>query len=119
MPAVISADHDFWGTSDRSSVRTELGLKENESAAVVFIPVQIDSTAPVNFHVRRYGDDGLEVVLNGKGEVQVSIETGPLRHPAWQDVSSDRHGLTRGDRRRQASLEFPLTLDGPVRLRIE
>jgi hypothetical protein len=112
------AKNDFWGTSDRSSVRTELRLKKDESAAVVFIPVQIDAAMPVNFSVRRYGDDGFEAVLNGKGQVQLSMTTGPFvikPGKTYRVTTTESREVAAGD---DASLEFPLTLDGPVTLRI-
>ena len=63
------ADNRFLSTADKSGVHTELQLGKDESAAVVKIPVEIESSSPVNLHVRRYDADGLIVALNGRGTV--------------------------------------------------
>lgn len=74
--------HDFPTTVDAESVRTRLDLKRDATAAIVRIPVQIQSDTPVNVLVKEYDGRRLSMLLNGKGDIGISLPDGttlPLR----------------------------------------
>jgi hypothetical protein len=66
------------------------------------IPVVLETTQPVNVLVQDYGAGGLEVKLNGKGDVRLVLSNGafPIEasqayqcvSPATEVVESDRQG---------------------------
>ncbi len=64
-------DHGYITTADQSSVRTRVELADHEMAILVRIPVQIETTDPVNLTVRRYDDGGMSMVLNGRGTARI------------------------------------------------
>jgi hypothetical protein len=68
--------HDFLTTSDRQGVRSEVALKENQSAVVVRLPTTLDSPSPVNIRVSQYDTGGIRMSLNGTGPARLTITNG-------------------------------------------
>lgn len=68
--------HNFITTADSGSVRTEVVLDKDETAAIVRIPVQIACESPVNVFVQKH--DSRETILdvNGSGEIRVFTADG-------------------------------------------
>ena len=110
---------NFMTTVDKSSVRTEVKLEQDQSAAVVKLPITLTASGPVNLVVRQYDINAIRLVLNGKGTANVRVRTGDfivkpgaayrITTGRTQRVTSTRDGL----------LLLALTLDGPATLLIE
>jgi hypothetical protein len=111
--------NDLLSTVDESGARTDLQLKKDESAAVVRIPVTLASAEPINFNVRQYDATAVGMALNGQGQVQVCVKNGefPVKPGATYRVTAEmaQQVVAGGD----ATLAFPLALDGPTTLRIK
>jgi len=63
-------------TVDADSVRTELIFKENESAVIEPIPVDIDAKGPVNVRVLHIDESSLTIMLNGRGSAVLNMFVG-------------------------------------------
>ena len=97
-------------TSSARSTRTACGRRcdwrKNESAAVVKIPVTIQSPEPVNVNVRRYDVGGIDIALNGRGEARVRVTTGTFAVTpgvVYRITASSTQRVTAGE---DATLEF-------------
>ncbi len=66
--------HDFITTADGASVRTEIVLEKDETAAIVRIPLQIGCDSPVNVLVRQHNARETLLDVNGSGNIRL---TGP------------------------------------------
>ena len=61
----------FLTTVDASSVRTELRLGEDQSAAVVRVPLARESASPVNVNVEDWSPQTVRLALHGTGSIRV------------------------------------------------
>lgn len=73
--------HNFLTTFDQRSVRTEVTLKQDQSAAIVKIPVVLRASAPLNLIVRQYDPCAIRIALNGKGRVCIRVSNGDYACP--------------------------------------
>ena len=111
--------NNFITTVDKSSVRTELTLKKDQSAAVVKLPVTLTSSAPVNLNVRQYDANGIRITMNGKGTVDIHMTNGAFpvdRNSAYIVTAA---GKTHTIAARKKDLTFPVELDGPTDLTVQ
>jgi len=109
---------NFVTTVDDQSVRTEVTLTKDQSAAVVKLPARLTASGPVNVNVRQCDAKAVRLVLNGEGEAafhlrsaEFSIKTG-LR---YRVVARDK---TQEVQSRDEALTFSIALDGPMDLYI-
>ncbi len=114
---ILVRNSDF-STVDADGVRTELRLGELESAVVERLQVEVSGKGPVNFLVEDYGADGLALVLNGQGNVGLTIKSGDFaidngKRYRVASGTSDAAELTAGD-----ALVVPLQVDGRTVVRI-
>jgi hypothetical protein len=65
-------------TIDRTGVRTEVTLQQDQSAVVAQLPMTLEAPDPVNARVSRYDDDCLRVSLNGIGSADMRLAKGPF-----------------------------------------
>ena len=110
--------NNFATTVDSSGGHTDLQLKQHESAAVVKIPVTLKSSEPVNCNVRQYDAAGIVIALNGRGQTQIRIETGPFvvqPGKTYQVMIDKARDVVAGD---DGTLDVALTLVGPTTLKI-
>ena len=114
---VLVPNEDF-STADTKEVRTELRLAESESAVVERIPVVLSTASPVNVLVKQYDSNGVHVLLNGRGNVQLTFSSGDFRMEDGRMylVASDGSAPVRI--RAGQSLAVPLKLDGETLVRI-
>jgi len=108
--------HGFLTTVDKSGVRTRADLTQDQSAAVVKVPVKLTCATPLNARVRQYDARGIRLALNGKGQVRVQVADGEyavgpaLRHKITvngKPVAAAAQG---------ASLIFTVNVTGPCEL---
>jgi len=109
----------FLTTVDRSGVRTEINLRENEMAVLKKIPITIQSASPINIVVEQYNAEAIQLTLNGKGKVKFSIRNGDflikggttyiVKTNAVKSITADKRG----------ALSFKIALNGTLQLRIE
>lgn len=111
--------HNFLTTVDRSGVRTEITLRENEMAILKKIPVTLHSDKPVNLIAQQYDSNAIQLLLNGEGDVKVEVRDGdfqltPLR--VYVVVTDEKRTVTSTP---DATLSFSLEPKGELKLRIE
>ena len=104
--------HRFLTTVDAAGTRTEIRLERDQAAAIVRIPVVIQTAAPLNVCVRQYDARGTRIDLNGRGRVSVSVYDGD-----YSVSPSTRHGVVLDDRSstvtaRGVPVVFTVTLSG-------
>jgi len=68
--------HEFVSTVDVDAVRTGVTLGEDQAAVVVKLPITLNAENPLNVRVRRYDRDGIRILINGQGPVDLAIHTG-------------------------------------------
>ncbi len=68
--------NDAMTTVDKDGSRTELRLGENQSAAVVRLPITFDVDRPLNSRATQYDAKGIRLSLNGSGRVRLCIADG-------------------------------------------
>lgn len=68
--------HDFITTVDSGSVRTELTLKEHESAVIESMPATIEIASPVNVRVTRLDPDEIRILVSGNGKGRLRLQSG-------------------------------------------
>jgi hypothetical protein len=129
------APHQFVSTIDSDGVRTELRFAEHESAVIERIPVSICSARPVNVSVQDYKVKQIRMLLNGDGEVTLSMFVGtdyPDRREGVftnggvaridvgvaDDYRITINGNTTAVKERDAVLSVPLKLNGQTALTI-
>jgi hypothetical protein len=104
--------------SDR--VRTRVTLANEESCALVRVPARLDAAAPVNLILRRYDERGVEMLINGRDSVTLTLGSGDFEVQADRrynaTVSSNQEVLT--STADADGVRFALTLDGPTSLTI-
>jgi N-acetyl-beta-hexosaminidase len=109
---------NFTTTVDRSSVRTDIRLEQDQAAVVVKVPVTIEAAGPVNVVMHGYDADAIRMVLNGEGKTEIRVTNSQF------PIAEGRpYRLTIGDEARQVTagqqgLIFPVSLDGPVAIEI-
>jgi hypothetical protein len=113
------APSGFLTTVDRSGVRTDIALQENETAVLKKIPVTLDAQRPVNLVVVRYDDAGIQLILNGKGEVGCRVRDGDFAVKPGDAYVTKADGLTRVTADERGGLSFRIILDGHLELGIE
>jgi hypothetical protein len=113
------ARHSFPTTVDQAGVRTELVLKENETAVLKKVPVAIQSESPINLIVQQYDEKAIRLVLNGSGKTKFTIRNGAfaVRAHAGYLVKADAAKRVTADQR--GTLSFGITLDGERQVSIE
>jgi hypothetical protein len=109
----------FLTTVDRSGVRTQIILAENESAVLKRIPLSVQTARPLNVRCRKYDREGMEIVLNGQGPVQVTLRNGefPLQPNAAYTVAAPAASKVTADA--QGRLSFPLVLHGELTVTVQ
>ena len=110
---------DFLSTTDRSGVRTEMNLRENETAILKRIPVTLQSNSPVNLVVTQYDENGMRLTLNGKGAATFQVKDGafPIKPGVAYTVKTDTVRTVAADD--GGTLCFDLVLDRVRRLTLE
>ena len=113
------APHGFVTTVDQAGVRTEVPLRENETAALKKIPMTIQSSAPINLIVPQYDAQGIRLLLNAQGEAKVTVRNGDfaVKPGATYRIKSgeDRKVTAAND----GALSFPVALNGQTEIRIQ
>jgi len=109
----------FLTTVDRSGVRTQITLKENEMAVLKKIPVAIRSRRPINLMAQRYDDEAIRFVLNGRGKTKFTLRDGAfaVRPDAVYLVKTDTVKRVTADKR--GTLSFGIALDGELQVGVE
>ena len=109
----------FLTTVDRSGVRTQITLKENEMAVLKKVPVTIQSRRPVNLIAQQYDAEAIQLVLNGNGNLRFQIRDGdfPIRPGAFHLVKTDI--VKKVAAGKQGTLSISIALKGQVKIRIE
>jgi hypothetical protein len=110
--------HEFLTTVDSEGVRTEITLKENESAVLKRIPISISTTSAINLFAQQYDGEAIHLSFNGKGKIALVVKDGEflikpgaiysVKGGDTKDVAADGTG----------TLSLPLTLDGQLLIRI-
>ena len=115
----VMVPNHFLTTVDRSGVRTEIALGENETAIVKKIPITFESRRPVNLVAVRYDANAVELILNGSGTVNLQVRSGDFaaKPGAAYIVKTDTAKRVIADER--GRLCFKIRLKGQLRLRIE
>jgi hypothetical protein len=72
---ILVPNFDF-STADVEGIRTELRLGELESAVVERIPIEVLTERPINVLVRQYDETGIRLLINGKSNARLAIESG-------------------------------------------
>jgi len=110
---------DFLSTTDRSGVRTEINLRENETAILKRIPVTLQSNSPVNLVMTQYDASGIRLALNGKGAATFQVKDGafPIKPGAAYIVKTDTVRTVAADD--DGTLCFDMELDRVRRLTLE
>ena len=95
-------------------VRTELTLRENESAVIAKLSIEIEANDPINLIVRRYSSEEVELSLHGKGNTRLIIKDGE-----FPVTLENRYKIHVGEKEmvvvpRDGILTVDLALDGPV-----
>ena len=103
---------DFMSTVDKSGVRTEVKLQEDQAAAVVKLPITLAVTNPVNVSVRQYDLQAIRLALNGRGTAEIHVAQGEF--PLYRNLI---YQVTVGDKTRtiaeyKTELAFSVHLDG-------
>ncbi len=108
----------FLTTVDRSGVRTQIALKENETAVLKRIPVSINAATPVNVVGERYDANGVRLSLNAAGRIVVNLVDGEYRiqNNTGYKVTAGRVFVVKSDTR--GRLSIPIEMKGPMRLTI-
>ncbi|MBI3923558.1 MAG: LamG domain-containing protein [Armatimonadetes bacterium] len=109
---------NFLTTVDRSSVRTQLDLKENEMAVLRRIPVVLHSQSRVNVVVQKYDQQGIQLTLNGKGRAVVAVRNGDfaIKPNTRYRVSTIAVREVRSDSK--GHLTFAAKLEGSLRVSV-
>ena len=114
---ILVPNTDF-STADAKGIRTELRLEDLESAVVQRIPIRVLTERPMNVLVKQYDKTGIQLLINGKGNVRLILETGDFpietgRAYLLQAGKSAPVGLTAG-----GTLTVPLVIAGETTVRI-
>lgn len=112
-------DNRFFTTVDATSVRTDVSLKEGESAVVEKIPVTLKATSPVNVRVTRYDAGGLTMSLHGKGEATVVVSDGRFIMKPHANYRIKQREETTVGVNEQGILSTRIVLDGETKIHIE
>ena len=115
----VLVPHSFLTTVDPSGVRTDLALKENESAVLKKIPITIETLNPVNVLVQQYDAKGITLLLNGKGKALLQIRNGDFEirpGAAYRVKPQPLDQVTAG---KNGILSLPLTLDGQMSVTVQ
>ena len=110
---------NFLTTVDHSGVRTEIVLRDNETAVLKKIPITLQSGSPVNLVVEKYGPKAVLLTLNGNDGIELQISDGdfPIKPEAVYIVKADGEKRIIADK--SGTLRFKTELDGQLRLWIE
>jgi len=110
--------HGFLTTVDRDGARTRVQLQKDQSAAIVRIPVGLESSAPVNARVLRYDASEIRLVLNGTGPVKIVLEEGeyPIRRTRGHRVTIGERSLSVEGDEVAHGIEFEVS--GPTEISI-
>ena len=119
--------HRFLTTVDRSGVRTDLALKENEMAVLQKIPVTMRAPRPVNLVCRQYDDKTVEIVLNGSGKpamplagkLSMEVRDGEFPIEPGAAYRVEAHEERTVIAKRDGTLAFSLRAEGELILRIK
>jgi len=108
----------FVTTVDRTGVRMEVALRQDQSAVVVRLPMTLEAAHPVNARVSAYDESGIRASLNGRGAAKIRITDGEFRvvpnRPYRVTMGAKTMSVTSGAQ----GLEAALGLAGPVELTI-
>ena len=115
----ILVPHNFLTTADRSGVRTEITVGENEMVVLKNIPITIHSDKPTNVILRQYDEKAIEILLSARTTIQVAVRDGdfPVKPGAAYVVKADTLKEVTADK--QGRLSFRVALDGQMQIRIE
>jgi Concanavalin A-like lectin/glucanases superfamily len=80
--------HGFITTAGDGGARTALPLGDKEAAVVERIPVALEASQPVNARVEAYGPACIRLLLNGHGEVRVTVTDGAFPVRAGTDYTA-------------------------------
>ena len=109
----------FLTTVDASGVRTRVRIKDGKEMAIVKkIPVALTAAAPVNLIALQYDSKGIQLLLNGRGQVQVQARNGDFTLLPGATYSVEADTAQRVLAAKGGDLSVSLTLDGPMTLRI-
>jgi len=115
----VLVPNKFLTTVDRSGVRTEILLRENEMAVLRKIPATVRSRRPINLIAQQYDAEAVQILLNGQGRIEIAIRDGdfPVRPNASYFLKTDTMEKVRADTK--GRLSFRIQLDGQLKIRIE
>ena len=110
---------NFLTTIERAGVRTQVTLKEGETAVLERVPVSVDAAVPINVTLERYDADGIEMTLNGTGRAVVTIRSGEFVVEPNTAYGVEARGAFRVESDEKGLLAFPIELEGQVRLAVK
>lgn len=107
--------HRFATTADAQGVRTELQLGPSQCAVVEFLPVDLETDAPVNVAAHRCGPEGVLLDLNGVGSARLVFKEDT---PSGGAPVLSGAGELRRVEKTPAGLALEIRLEGPTTLEL-
>jgi len=114
---ILIPNADF-STVDAKEVRTELRLGDSESAVVERIPIQMLTERPTNVLVGQYNKTGIQLLVSGKGNVRLILETGDFPIEAGRTYLIRTGDSTPIELTAAPTLNVPLKTVGETTIRI-
>ena len=106
-------------TVDRDAVRSELRFGAHESAVIEPIPVQWESTSPLNVRVLAYDATALRLSLHGLGDGMLKIAPGPLAIDEGETYRVTINGAETHATAQAGRLTIPLALRGETTVTVQ
>jgi len=102
---------DFVTTVDAAGVRTEINLRDNETAVIRRIPVTLQASGPVNVVVEQYDANGLRLTANGRGKVALTLTSGDfaIKPNTGYMLTTDHPVPVKSDAQGKLVVTLPLT----------
>jgi len=115
----VRIPHAFLTTVDPAGVRTQVDLAKDQCAVVKKTPLTIRSVAPVNLHIARYDDEGIELRASGTSPASLALRSGDFPvEPGAEYVLKTGTEQRRVVADAAGSLWLPLELGEEVQLSI-
>ena len=108
----------FLTTADRSGVRTEIGLEQDEAVILRQIPITLSCRRPVNVIAQQYDELAIQLAFNGKGKAEVLVRDGNFRVKRGSAYLVKADTVKRVTADARGTLSFGVALNGKLQLRI-
>jgi len=112
--------NDAYSTCDGDGLRTDLPLRQKESAVLIRVPVEVETEHPINVLLTGYGPTGLEAILNGAGQAKLILKNGELAVTPGREfsIAIDEEPPRRATADASGRLIVNVTLERERRLRV-